>query len=101
MQAAWSSEVRPGGDDVCVPGVDCLTVQGISGTTNDKRALLMLSGNVDLLPTNTNLIDGGGAPNFFSDDLGQIFEDENVDLDLVFDNRPTTNPANDILMVLE
>lgn len=102
LQLAYSSEVRPGGDDACTAGVDCLTLQDVGGTTDDKRALLVLSGGVgDFDPTDTDLVDAGGGPNFFSDDLGQIFEDENNDLDRVFDNRPTTGIANDVVLVVE
>ncbi len=103
IQAAYSPEVAPGGDDTCTAGVDCLTLQDVGGTTNNKRALLVLSGGVgDFNTGNANLVDvSGGLFPFFADDLGQIFEDENNDSDRVFDNRPTANPANDVILVME
>ncbi|MDH3221894.1 MAG: hypothetical protein OEO19_20375, partial [Gammaproteobacteria bacterium] len=77
LQAAYSSEVRPGGDNVCTPGVDCLTLQDVGGITNNKRALLVLSGGVgDLDPLDVDFTDAGGGPNYYADDLNLIFEDE-------------------------
>jgi len=102
VQTAYAAELRPGGAGACVVGTDCLTVLDVSGVTNDKRALLVLSGGVgDFDPLDTDLTDAGGGPAFFADDLGQIFEDENNNLDPVFDNRPATNPANDVILVME
>jgi hypothetical protein len=102
LQAAYSSEVRPGGDDVCTPGVDCLTLQDVGGITNNKRALLVLSGGVgDLDPLDVDFTDAGGGPNYYADDLNLIFEDENNNVDSVFDNRPTAGLANDVILQLE
>ncbi|HUV22067.1 MAG TPA: hypothetical protein VMZ32_09780 [Gammaproteobacteria bacterium] len=102
LQVAYSSEVRPGGDNVCTPGVDCLTLQDVGGVTNNKRALLVLSGGVgDFDPLDTDLTDAGGGPNYYADDLSLIFEGENNNLDEVFDNRPTAGLANDVILQLE
>ena len=104
VQAAYSSEVRPGGDDTCTAGIDCLTLQDIAGTTNDKRALLVLSGGVgDFDPADIDLIDdtNPGNPPYYGDELADIFEDENNDFERKFDNRPTTGIANDVVLLLE
>ena len=88
-------------DGTCNVGIDdCLTLQNIAGVTNDKIALLVLAGNEgDLDPLNTALIDEGGLPQYFADDLVDIFEGENNTPDLIFDNRPAN--ANDIVFLLE
>ena len=98
---AYSSAVQPGGDGVCNVGVDdCLTLQNSVGVINDKIALLILSGNEgDGDHLNTALIDEGGGPQYFSDDLGDIFEDENNTPDLVFDQRPAN--GNDVVFLLK
>ena len=66
-----------------------------------NREVILSGGVGDLNPNDVDLVDGGGGPNFFADDLGQIFEDDNIDLDRVFDKRPNPGPANDVILVME
>lgn len=104
VQAAYSLEMAPGGAGACIVGTNCLLVDNVGGNVDDVNSLLVLSGGTeDLDPGDTDLSDviGPGAPNFFADDLGQIFEDDNNDLDRTFDNRPTAGLANDVILVME
>lgn len=104
LQAAYAASMRPGGDGDCVlPAIDCLSVINVGGNVNNARALLVLSGGTaDLDPVDIDFTDGGGNPEYFSDDLGQIFEGENASLlNRVFDNRPTTGLENDVVLVVE
>ncbi len=100
LQLAYSSAVQPGGDGICSTGVDdCLTLLNSPGIVNDKLALLILSGIDNDGDADVGLVDNGGGPQFFSDDLNDIFEGENNTLDLTFDQRPVT--GNDIVLLLE
>ncbi len=100
MQVAYSSAMQPGGDGTCDVGLDCLTLLSTGGVIDNKLALLVLSGNEgDLDYLNTALIDSGGGPLYFEDDLDNIFEVQNNSVDLVFDNRPFN--GNDVVFLLE
>ena len=101
IQLAYSSALQPGGDGTCDAGVDdCLTLLNSTGVTNDKTALLILSGSEgDDDPVNSALIDEGGGPEYYFDDLADIFEGENSSPDLIFDKRPAN--SNDIILSLD
>ena len=120
---AYSSAFQPGGDQACTPPPTfplvhaptndyCLALMNSGGITNNKAAILVLSGADEDGDGDDRLVDGGGALNYFSDDLGDIFEGENstdalpsvVDVDLLrdnltFDRRPAN--GNDVILILE
>jgi hypothetical protein len=117
---AYSSAFQPGGDLACIPpafpitAVDdyCLDLINSGGITNNKAAILVLSGADEDGDVDDRLVDGGGTPNYFSDDLGDIFEGENstnalpyggnygvLEDNLTFDHRPTN--GNDVILILD
>jgi hypothetical protein len=122
---AYSAAVQPGGDGTCTGGLDdCLTLDNAGGVTTNKLALLIqsgadINGGVDTglvdglddsanLPANDNLGIGGGSPDYFSDDLPDIFEGQNntspVSGDLVDQltfEKPINGNGNDVILVLE
>ena len=90
---AMSSGVAPGGGGTCNPppgAPTCLTVNNLSGTTNNKQAILILAGRA---------LDGQSHPN---STLSNYLEGQNATpADLVFENRlgvPTT--INDRVVVV-
>jgi len=108
MQVAYSSAVEPGGDGTCDVGADdCLTLLSSGGIINDKLALLIQSGADIDGDLDIGLVDGGGIPQYYADDLGDIFEGENntspqvgaLADQLTFDRRPTN--GNDIVLVVQ
>jgi hypothetical protein len=90
---AMSSGVAPGGGGTCNPppgAPTCLTVNNLSGTTNNKQAILILAGRA---------LDGQSHPNAT---LSNYLEGQNATpADLIFENRagvPTT--INDRVVVV-
>ena len=90
---AMSSGVAPGGGGTCnpPPGVPtCLTVNNLSGTTNNKQAILILAGRA---------LDGQSHPD---SNPSNYLEGQNATpADLIFENRagvPTT--INDRVVVV-
>ena len=115
---AYSSALQPGGDGVCTAPVFplavaadyCLNLLNSSGVTNNIEALLIISGADIDGDADNGLVDGGGGPDFFADDLGDIFEGENstdaltyggdyviLENNLTFDRRPAN--GNDLVHV--
>jgi hypothetical protein len=129
---AYSSAFQPGGGLNCTPpplptppplqpilsGPDyCLPLINSGGITNNTAALspvnaaaiLVLSGADEDGDGDDRLVDNGQAPitNYFSDDLGDIFEVENstdplsgvLRDNLTFDRKPPN--GNDVILILE
>jgi hypothetical protein len=106
---AYSAAVRPGGDGTCSAGVDdCLTLLNSGGVTNNKLALLIIAGEDNDGDADNGLVDGIGATNYFSDDLGDIFEGLNTTspitgalVDQLTFEKPINGSGNDVILVLE
>jgi len=113
MMLAYSAAMQPDGFGICTPpvfpvSVDadyCLSLLNSGGVINNKSAMLVISGSS---PGFSDV----GAPNFYADDLEDVFEGENstdalpygtdfgvLENNLTFDRRPTN--GNDIVLVVQ
>jgi len=78
-----------GGSGACVPGTNCIVVNGAPGTTNDKRVILALAGRSI-----------NGSPRT-SSVLGNYLEGENSSVgDRTFETGPRNFTRNDKIAIL-
>jgi hypothetical protein len=115
---AYSSAFQPDGDLGCTPQPSpitspndyCLDLMNSGGITNNKAAILVLSGADEDGDAYDRMVDEDG--NGFSDDLVDIFEGENstdalpyggdygaLKDNLTFDRKPDN--GNDVILILE
>lgn len=74
IQMAYAAAFQPGVATLdCVPATDCLTVNNIGGITDDKRALLVLASEHDLLDDDDNAVPIPAAAGY-TDELDDIFD---------------------------
>ena len=68
VQFAYSAGYEPGAASACTPGVDCLTINDIGGTQDDKIAILTLASDFTFVDEG---LDG------YQNDLTDIFDTDN------------------------
>lgn len=95
VQMAYAQPYRP--DQIgpalnCTAGIDCLVFDGAINATNNKKALLVIAGEHDM-------VDGDiapqpvDAPNLtLANELDDIFNPENSDADIFYDGRTVQDP---------
>ncbi len=95
VQMAYADSYRPDQIGVpadCTEGIDCVEFSGFTANPDNKKSLLVVAGEHDML-------DGDAVPRpviapdlLFSNDLEDIFNPENSDLDRIFDGRTVEDP---------
>jgi len=91
IQMAYALNYRPDqAPSNCSMSVDCVQIDNRGGINDDKISILAIAGGHDW-------VDDGAVG--FLDDVGDVFDLENEDIDLVFDVR--ADNGNDRILVLE
>ena len=94
LMMAYANDYRPdvnGAAGDCAVNAPCLVINGLAGTNNDKVSILALAGEHIWVDGDVNpavAIDGS-----FENEVGDVFNNENSDLDNVFDIRTLENTA--------